>query len=419
MTDVDAYLESRYRADAPASALESLIHRNGEDRLYTPREIAQQPFLWRETARRLRSQARSLGRFLEESGLFSAESRPTIVASGAGTSDYVGMSVCDLLRRRFSTPCWNWPTTRITAYPQIFLSPYQRHLILHFARSGDSPESRAVLEMCLRQSHAATRHVVITCNADGMLADIARDHPARVYLIVLPEACNDRGLAMTSSFTNMIVTAQGLGYLKEMDFFLDLIERVASAGELLLKEHVDTVANLALPSLHRAYYLGNADLLGAATESALKVQELTVGAVTAAGEDTLGFRHGPVSGVDERSLVCFYLNTDPFARRYELDVLEQYLPAFAEMGAETVVVSDRRPSGDWDGATWICYDEKARWDVPTLHQVNVAVLFGQLFGMFASIGSGLNVDEPSGPGALYNRTVRCVKLYEYGRTGNT
>jgi len=88
--------------------------------VHTPGEIAQQPEMWRQTARLVRDRAPALKRFLEAAGLYSDEIPSRILLTGAGTSHYVGLSVVDLLRRRFDTPCESRPTTRITPNPDLF-----------------------------------------------------------------------------------------------------------------------------------------------------------------------------------------------------------------------------------------------------------------------------------------------------------
>ncbi|MCS4049927.1 fructoselysine-6-P-deglycase FrlB-like protein [Salinibacter ruber] len=114
--------------------------------VHTPGEIAQQPEMWRQTARLVRDRAPALKRFLEAAGLYSDEIPSRILLTGAGTSHYVGLSVVDLLRRRFDTPCESRPTTRITPNPDLFFREGEPPLMVHFARSGNSPESKAVLE---------------------------------------------------------------------------------------------------------------------------------------------------------------------------------------------------------------------------------------------------------------------------------
>jgi tagatose-6-phosphate ketose/aldose isomerase len=378
--------------------------------VHTPGEIAQQPELWRQTARLVRDHATPLRDFLDAAGLYDTTS-PRILLTGAGTSHYVGLSVVDLLRRHFKTPCESRSTTRLTPNPDLFFRAGDPTLLVHFARSGNSPESRAVLEGGLECMGEEGRHLVITCNSEGTLAQIAREHPDRVYLLVLPDAANDQGLAMTSSYTSMVVAGQALAHLDDMDAFVEQVDRTAEVGEQVLAKYPDRIDNLMAGDVKRAFFLGNNDLYGAATESALKVQELTAGRILANAEDTLAFRHGPISAVDEHSAVVFYLSARDYTRRYELDVVRQYQHAFEEIGAEIVVVAPQQPDLETaSNLTVFPYD--AEQHVPPLQQTNISVLIGQMAGLFAAYRRGVNVDEPSVEKALYSRTVQGVQLYD-------
>ncbi len=399
------------------NALSNLL-RNPDGRegiTHTPREIMQQPLLWRRTAEMMRDLAPSLHTFLSEAGLSGTGKRPTIVLTGAGSSDYVGQTVSDLLRERFNTPVVSWPTTRITATPASFFAGGRQRLMVHFARSGNSPESVAVLDIALEHHRDRIRHVVITCNAEGRLAQRAEENKDRVFLIVLDDACNDRALAMTSSFSDMVIAAQALAHLDDMDCFVDLVDRVAGAAENFIRRYADDIEAIAdVDVFRRAFFLGNGDLMGAASEAALKVQELTAGRLIAKSDDTLAFRHGPVSAVNGHTLVGFFLSADPYTRRYEIDVLNQYRGAFAALGAKTLVLTASAsdvPSSD--DIILMTYDPDRTYDIPRLYQVNLAVLLGQMLALFASYKMGYNVDDPTADSGLYARTVQGVQLYEY------
>lgn len=409
VASLEKYLTRISEAD---HALASLLNNPDADQgtVHTPREIAQQPLLWRRTARQLKEQASELRLFLESAGIYAGENRTQLIFAGAGSSDYIGQSIADLLRVRLHTASTNWPTTRMTVAPDDFLLPRQNYLLVHFSRSGNSPESTAVFEWIQKHRVDTARQLVITCNAEGQLAQLARQHSRHAHLIVLDDATHDSGLAMTSSFTSMVVAGQALAYLDRMDEFSDVIDRVAAAGEHIIDRYTDRIAALSHEPLSRLFYLGNNDLLGAATESALKGQELTAGEIIAKGEDTLAFRHGPISAVDDSTMICFFLSSDPFIRRYEIDVLEQFGKTFAEMGAQTVVVGPDRPPVDssYDGLN-IGYGGV---EIPPYFQVTPAVLVGQLFGLFAAHHRNYHVDDPSKDKALYSRTVQGVTLYD-------
>lgn len=415
---VDEYLN---RSIDTSHALGRLVRRpepeNGA--VHTPREIAQQPHLWRHVARLMSRHADDLHHFLAQAGVYKG-TRSTFFLTGAGTSHYVGQSVVDLLCKHFQTSAYSLPTTRMTVCPDAYLVEGRHYIMLHAARSGNSPESWAVLDGALRHHPDTVRHVVVTCNADGQLAEMARAHPDRVYLITLPESANDKGLAMTSSFSTMVTCMQAMCHLEDMLAFQEIVDRVARAGEYLMAHYADTLYDLVDPKRTRAFFLGNTDLLGAAMESALKIQELTAGEVIAASEDTLAFRHGPISAVNARSLVCFFLSANAYTRRYEEDVLRQYQEPFTRMGTQTVALSARPPEMELDGGVQsIAYDPEGAWSIPRYYQVNLAVLVGQLLGLFAAYRRGKNIDDPSQAKALYSRTVQGVQLYDLTGDGRS
>lgn len=393
-------------------ALATLLNQSGEERgsVHTPREIAQQPFLWRRTARQLKRQAPELRRFLESVDLYATDNCTQLIFAGAGSSDYVGRSVADLLRVTLDTVSINWPTTQLTVAPETLLHPRRKSLLVHFARSGNSPESTATFEWVLSHRQETTRQLVVTCNREGELAQRARQHSQHAYLLVLDEAAHDEGLAMTSSFTSMVVVGQALAYLDRMETFESLIDRVSEVAEHILAQFTDSLFKLAREVGTRAFYLGNNDLLGAAIESALKVQELTAGDIVAQGEDTMAFRHGPISAVDSGTLVCFFLSSNSSIRPYETDVLEQFREAFREIGALTMTVG---PNGAEEQLSNDVFSiDYGGREIPPYFQVGPAVLVGQLVGLFAALDRGCYVDDPSKDKALYSRTVQGVTLYD-------
>ncbi len=70
-------------------------------------------------------------------------------------------------------------------------------------------------------------------------------------------------------------------------------------------------------------YLGSHVFKGLAREAALKLLELTDGGMIAASDSPLGFRHGPKTIVNDRTLVVIFLSNDAYTRRYDLDLLEE------------------------------------------------------------------------------------------------
>src|SRR5919201_537723 len=68
--------------------------------VHTPQEIFQQPECWRNTFRRCREQESEINSFLQHAGV-GGNSPPVVFLIGPGSSDYIGRSLVDLLRRRW------------------------------------------------------------------------------------------------------------------------------------------------------------------------------------------------------------------------------------------------------------------------------------------------------------------------------
>src|SRR5262249_30662175 len=164
----------------------------------------------------------------------------------------------------------------------LALSPGQTGLAVSLARSGDSPESTAVVEL-LDKACPGIRHLVITCNHNGRLAALQRNNPSAVTL-VLDDATCDRSLVMTSSFSNLVWAGRSLGMLNSPDLYRQNTEAIVAAGKQLLAKESGQIAALAKKAFRSVLYLGSGVRLGSARESALKMLEMTAGQVMSFGE---------------------------------------------------------------------------------------------------------------------------------------
>ncbi len=383
----------------PLQQILALTHAEREARglAHTPGEIAHQPEAWRQTARLVRTQAAELARF--------RQAAHRLVFSGAGTSHYIGLSLEGLFRRS-GTPAVATPSTEIVADPAEALPP-EGFGLLSFARSGNSPEGNEAFRLVARRRPEAP-HLVITCNEQGELYRLAGEQSGAARLL-LPAMTNDRGLAMTSSYTSMVMAGQGLALLDSLDTYEGLVERQAAMAERVLATAPGALAALAAKRPSRAVFLGTGTLRGAATEASLKLQEMTGGRVVGLPESFLGLRHGPMAAVDRDTLIVCFLSTAPERRRYELDLMRelrakglgQSVLAVADSGAgleglaDVVVEVDPAPEG---GA------------LPDDLRPPVYVVVAQLLALFLSLEVGLKPDAPS-EGGVINRVVQGVRIY--------
>jgi len=127
----------------------------------------------------------------------------------------------------------------------------------------------AVLEQAL-ESCPNVRHLVVSCNEDGRMVELARQSKDALA-IVLDDAVNDRSLAMTSSFTNMLVFGQALAHLWEPDHFEETLAHMTAAANHILHEGSYLAHELAGKGHRQACFVGAGGLGATAQESALKL----------------------------------------------------------------------------------------------------------------------------------------------------
>ena len=128
---------------------------------HTLREVCQQPVTWLETT----AGVRELRPIVEE----SLADVGSVVLTGSGSSVYAAECVAPCLQRALRIPVLAVPAGLILTHPETCLPPSGPFLVVSLARSGDSPESRAVVDWLLDVRPQA-RHLFITCNPRGALA---------------------------------------------------------------------------------------------------------------------------------------------------------------------------------------------------------------------------------------------------------
>ena len=371
----------------------------------TAREIAQQPATWRRTREIFAKQADRLRTFLEAAGVTGhLEQKPTVMLTGAGTSDYIGQTLALLLRAQWGCETQAIASTDLLLNMANYIVPGRRYLMISFSRSGESPEGVTVLKQALAR-YPEIAHLVVTCNQGGRMAELARGHRT-AYAVVLADEVNDRGLAMTSSFTNMVVLGQCLAHVWTWAEYEPIFEVLVNAGEAFLPVAGAAACVLAEKRYKRVCVLGSGALTGVARESALKVLELTAGGVKTMAESVLGLRHGPMAALDAETLLVCMVSSESRSRKYEADLLR-------EVG-EKGIVAERVVVGPVNGASLDGCSEhflRVANGVPDLYRPPVDVIFGQLLGLYSSLAHGLKPDAPS-PHGVISRVVGEFQIYE-------
>jgi tagatose-6-phosphate ketose/aldose isomerase len=323
-----------------------------------------------------------------------------VILAGAGTSAFIGECLAPWLAAKLSCRVETIATTDLVSAPSLYFERAVPTLLVSFARSGNSPESVAAAELA-EQFVADIHHLAITCNAEGALArKIATTRNGMT--ILLPEETHDRGFAMTSSFSSMMLAA--LAALTGIDRMTARLDRIARAVEAVIAAQTSAMQALAAKKHARVVYLGSHIFKGLAREAALKLVELTDGGVIAAYDTPMAFRHGPKTIVNDKTLVVLFVSNDAYTCRYDLDLLEEIRRDGKHGGLIALSARD-------DGVTGV-----ERIPIPGMTDAeDVDLLFAfiaapQLLAFEASLARGLSPDKPNKSGTV-NRVVQGVRIH--------
>lgn len=367
--------------------------------LHTAQEISQQPDLWQKVWDEVRLHEAGLREFIDA----AAENAERIIITGAGTSAFIGLSLAGLYQRKTGRLTQEIPTTDLVSHPLEYLLPGQTVLLVSFARSGNSPESVAAAAL-VEEISGCCYHLVITCNKQGKLAEFGRG--GRRCMFSLPPEANDQSLAMTSSYTGMLLAGILIAHIHALEEAKKSVDIVTGYGRKIISYYAADLARIAEKDFHRAVFLGSGPLFGTARESHLKLQELTDGHIVCKEDSFLGVRHGPKAVIDETTLVCYIFSNQKYVSLYEKDLVHSMKkghPPMLEIGIMENVI----PGLDLDHRLYLS-DNGLHLSEEYL--AVCAVLPAQILAFFMSLKLGLKPDTPSTTGAI-TRVVEGVQIY--------
>ena len=364
---------------------------------HTLREICQQPSTWLRTCALLKGHVAAMKR--------SFANIRSLTLTGSGSSEYAGDCVRMPLQNELGVVAQAVAGGALLLHGSKALAPGRPGLMVSLARSGDSPESAGVLNLMLR-AEPEIRHVVLTCNDAGSLARTYRDNP-RVLVIALDQETNDRGLVMTSSFTNLVLAARFAGLLDQEARYESLCEQLSATASQFISSHIGDISKISRKVFNRAVFLGSGSRFAAARECALKMLEMTAGRVSTMCESYLGVRHGPMSFIHKDTLIVCFLSSDPTLRAYESDLMRELDQK--ELGLLKVVIGESIPAK-------ILRKDDLGLECDGLRQIGdenapvIDVIAGQLLAFFRCMAEGLRPDSPS-EGNVINRVVQTFALH--------
>jgi len=360
----------------------------------TAAEIAQQPALWESLAQTLGPAREALHGFLGES---LANPAQRVIFTGAGSSGFIAEMAADAIATHWPADIRAVHTTNLLTHPAHYLQPERPTLLVSFGRSGSSPESIAVVDQ-VRAWIPGARFVNITCNTEGGLAKRGAGR-ADTHTVLMPAASCDKGFAMTSSLSCMLLSALAL-FDAEPHAAAQRLPTLSRFARQALAQWAGPVSELAQRPFERVIYLASGPLEGLAREAALKLLELTAGRVSVLANTPLGFRHGPKSALNHNTLLVMLRSAQPLARKYEQDLLDELRRD--GIAGQVLSIGPETDNGDDFSLPVPALDDP--WLAP------LWLLFPQLYALYRSAALGVTPDNPF-PDGTVNRVVQGVTIH--------
>lgn len=367
----------------------------------TENEIWGQPALWIKLWKDFQKFKKELKNYLNK---VLSDNEVQIILTGAGTSSFIGDVLLGSFNKNLEVCTSSVATTDLVTHPDFFFNKNKKYLLISFARSGNSPESSQAIilsEECSKEVY----HLIITCNQKSDLLKVVsgKNH----FTLLMPPEADDKGLAMTGSFTSMLLAGLLISLINKQDDLENQIKLIHKYGNKILNESSGEIKKIAEIDFNRAVFLGSGMLKGVARESQLKLQELTDGKVICKYDSFLGFRHGPKAVINDKTLIIYLFSNNSYASDYEIDLVK----------------------GTNEGRKSLCSIGFMEEDID-LHELDlkiilsengkildddflsiVSVLPAQLLGFYKSLHLGLKPDSPSD--GMIHRVVQGVKIYPY------
>ncbi len=211
------------------------------------------------------------------------------VVVGCGTSYHLAQSLAASFNLRglqaLAVPGGEWSRRRAAYLPE----GVNTHVI-GLSRSGESTETVQALEVSRKAGFATT---AVTCEPDSSITK-------RADQIIYAKTHADEGIVMTASASLMLLEGLRLaGVAVGPD--------VTVAAQETLRA-IDAELPAALQGRSHLVFLGSGPLYGIAAEGGIKIQEMSLSHVQT--YHPMEYRHGPVSLIDDKSLVALLYSNE-------------------------------------------------------------------------------------------------------------
>lgn len=304
---------------------------------------------------------------------FSGEAYDQLIFTGCGTSLYLAQAAACAFSSYTGIPAKGVPCSELLFFPEACLCG-KKTLVLPVTRKSYTTEVRMAIDKIRTFPNVKT--LAITCDGDSRLYND--------FVILSPDA-EEKSVIMTGSFTSMVYLCTILAlYVGKRGQELAALADYRTVSQKILEDS-DAVAKKVLAehtNLNLFITLGQGVCYGIAEECMNKMKEM--GIANSEAYYSMEYRHGPMSLVDENTLIVLLSHSQTVETDRKL--LEQ----MKTFGAVVVAV------GENAAANFPCADYTVSLTAGLNDVQNAASMgfIGQTLGYHLSVNKGIDADAP-------------------------
>ena len=243
--------------------------------------------------------------------LWQAGGYERVLFTGCGSTHYLALTGAALFQQLTGIQSRAYPASEIALYPDFVFLPKVKTLLITVSRSGETTETVEAVRVFRERTGSPV--IAVTCASQSTLSQQAD-------LNFSIDEAQETSLAQTRSFASMLIVVEALAAFVAGQDDLQTLTALTPTVTHLLKDYHDLAKRLGEDrQIERFFFLGSGALFGIANEGMLKMKEMSLAYSEAF--HVLEFRHGPMSMVDEHSLVVGLISED--VHRQEISVLRQ------------------------------------------------------------------------------------------------
>ncbi len=232
-----------------------------------------------------------------------------IIFTGCGSTYYLSIAAASLFQNQTGVFCRAVPGGELLMNPGAFYSGND-NLLFAISRSGSTSET---VEAAKQFKHQRAGSVISITNYKNR----PLSHFSNLELCI--QEGQEQSIAQTRAFTSMYLAAAAVAmvFSGRVDL-LDEMKKLPQIGKTLIGKYHDFARQIGENlEQDRFYFLGSGLCYGIACEASLKFKEMSI--THTEPFHFLEFRHGPISMVNDRTVVIGLLSDS--CRDYEIDVL--------------------------------------------------------------------------------------------------